>query len=125
MEGTIRPFRGKFKFLLGPHFALVKFHDLSRIFAGRGLSEIADTGKRRNTEGEVKFSDLDLAKTLLASRPGRVKRASAGEEGVEFNRVKRNSVNEEDLEYGDYADYEDDEQDYGATNTFYGGSEVR
>ena len=41
---------------------------------------------------------------------------------MEFNRVKRNSVNEEDLEYGDYADYEDDEQDYGATNTSYGDS---
>ena len=122
MEGTIRLFRGKFIFLLGPHFALVIFHDLSRIFAGRGLSEIADTGKRRNTEGEVKFSDLDLAKTLLASRAGRVKRSSVGEEGVEFNRVKRNS---EDLEYGDYADYEDDAQDYGATNTSYGDSEVR
>ena len=122
MEGTIRLFRGKFIFLLGPHFALVIFHDLSRIFAGRGLSEIADTGKRRNTEGEVNLSDLDLAKTLLASRPGRVKRASVVEEGVQFNRVKRNS---EDLEYGDYADYEDDAQDYGATNTSYGDSEVR
>ena len=103
-------------------FAFVTFHDLSRIFAGRGLSEIADTGKRRNTEGEVNLSDLDLAKTLLASGPGRVKRSSVGEEGVEFNRVKRNS---EDLEYGDYADYEDDAQDYGATNTSYGDSEVR
>ena len=69
----------------------------------------------------MNFSDLDLAKTLLASRPGRVKRSSVGEEGVQFNRVKRNS---EDLEYGDYADYEDDEQDYGATNTSYGDSEV-
>ena len=102
-------------------FAFVTFHDLSRIFAGRGLSEIADTGKRRNTEGEVNLSDLDLVKTLLASRPDRVKRSSVVEEGVEFNRVKRNS---EDLEYGDYADYEDDEQDYGATNTSYGDSEV-
>ena len=72
----------------------------------------------------MNLSDLDLAKTLLASGPGRVKRASVGEEGVQFNRVKRNSVNEEDLEYGDYADYEDDEQDYGATNTSYGDSEV-
>ena len=71
------------------------------------------------------MSDLDLAETLLASRPGRVKRASVGEEGVQFNRVKRNSVNEENLEYGDYADYEDDAQDYGATNTSYGDSEVR
>ena len=69
----------------------------------------------------MNLSDLDLVKTLLASRPDRVKRASVGEEGVEFNRVKRNS---EDLEYGDYADYEDDEQDYGATNTSYGDSEV-
>ena len=70
----------------------------------------------------MNLSDLDLAKTLLASRPGRVKRSSVVEEGVEFNRVKRNS---EDLEYGDYADYEDDAQDYGATNTSYGDSEVR
>ena len=70
----------------------------------------------------MNLSDLDLAKTLLASRAGRVKRPSVVEEGVEFNRVKRNS---EDLEYGDYADYEDDAQDYGATNTSYGDSEVR
>ena len=69
----------------------------------------------------MNLSDLDLVKTLLASRPDRVKRSSVGEEGVQFNRVKRNS---EDLEYGDYADYEDDEQDYGATNTSYGDSEV-
>ena len=67
------------------------------------------------------MSDLDVAKTLLTSRPDRVKRSSVGEEDVQFNRVKRNS---EDLEYGDYADYEDDEQDYGATNTSYGDSEV-
>ena len=63
------------------------------------------------------MSDLDLASGL-----GRVKRSSVGEEGVQFNRVKRNS---EDLEYGDYADYEDDELDYRATNTSYGDSEVR
>ena len=70
------------------------------IVPGRGLSEVVETGRRRiNTGEEVNLSEtsVELAKTL--------------------RRVRRSSVNEED-EYGDYPDY-DSEQDYPASNTNY------
>ena len=70
------------------------------IVPGRGLSEVVETGRRRrNTGVEVNFSETsaDLAKTL--------------------RRVRRSSVSEED-EYGDYPDY-DAEQDYLASNPSY------
>ena len=53
---------------------------------------------RRNTGDKVK---LDVAKTLLTRR-----------------RMRRSTVSEEEDEYGDYADY-DAEQDYSASNTSY------
>ena len=58
---------------------------------------MVETG-RRNTGVEV---NLDLAKTLLMRR-----------------RTRRSAVSEEEDEYGDYADY-DAEQDYSASNTSY------
>ena len=64
---------------------------------------------RRNT-GEVKlseveerpktFTDLDMAKTLTRRK------------------MKRSVIDEEE-EYGDYADYNDGEQDYPESNTLY------
>ena len=71
---------------------------MSIIVPGRGLSDVVKTGRRRNTGEEV---NLDLAKTLLARR-----------------RMRRSTVSEEEEEYGDYADY-DAEQDYSVTNTSY------
>ena len=72
---------------------------MSIFLAGRGLSEIVETGRRRRNTGEVNLSET-LAKTLLTRR-----------------RVRRSMVSE-DEEYGDYADY-DGEQDYPASNTSY------
>ena len=67
-----------------------------------------ETG-RRNT-GEVNlseveerpktFTDLDIAKTLTRRK------------------IKRSVIDEEE-EYGDYADYNDGEQDYPESNTLY------
>ena len=72
---------------------------ISIIVPGRGLSEVVETGRgRRNTGGEV---NLDLANTLLTRR-----------------RMRRSTVSDEEEEYGDYADY-DAEQDYSASNTSY------
>jgi len=66
---------------------------------GRGLSEVVETGRGRRNKGvEV---NLDLANTLLTRR-----------------RMRRSTVSEEEEEYGDYADY-DAEQDYSASNTSY------
>lgn len=75
---------------------------------GRGLNEVMETG-RRNT-GEVNlseveerpktFTDLDMAKTLTKRK------------------MKRSVIDEEE-EYGDYADYNDGEQDYPESNTLY------
>ena len=63
---------------------------------------------RRNT-GEVNlseveerpktFTDLDMAKTR--------------------RKMKRSVIDEEEEEYGDYADYNDGEQDYPESNTLY------
>ena len=88
--------------------------------AGRGLSEIVETGRRRRNTGEVNLSET-VAKTLLTRR--RVRRSSMSED-EEYGdqeearaRVRRSSMSE-DEEYGDYADY-DGEQDYPASNTSY------
>ena len=62
---------------------------------------MVETGRRRrNTGEEVNFSE-GVAKTLLRRR-----------------RMKRDTVSEEEEEYGDYEDY-DAEQDYSASNTSY------
>ena len=81
---------------------------IDNLVAGRGLSEVMETG-RRNT-GEVNlseveerpktFTDLNMAKTLTRRK------------------MKRSVIDEEE-EYGDYADYNDGEQDYPESNTLY------
>ena len=58
-----------------------------------------ETGRSRRSTEEVNLSET-VAKTLLSRR-----------------RVRRSTVSE-DEEYGDYADY-DAEQDYPASNTSY------
>ena len=68
---------------------------MSIILPGRGLSEVVETGRRKRNTEEVNSSE-----TLLSRR-----------------RVRRSTVSE-DEEYGDYADY-DAEQDYPASNTSY------
>ena len=85
--------------LMLPKFLKQIFILHSIIVPGRGLSEVVETGRgRRNTGGEV---NLDLANTLLTRR-----------------RMRRSTVSDEEEEYGDYADY-DAEQDYSASNTSY------
>ena len=68
---------------------------MSIILPGRGLSEVVETGRRKRNTEEVNSSE-----TLLSRK-----------------RVRRSTVSE-DEEYGDYADY-DAEQDYPASNTSY------